>query len=86
MRRIIADVYRKSDKNIQIMEIECSADSDDEESELEELENAESVHETEISDNDVESSSDDFDHLHQVPLTRSGRIVRNRTMDDYFLY
>ena len=41
----------KRDRSIQSVEISCTADSDDDESELEELNAVESVCETEMSDN-----------------------------------
>ena len=41
----------KRDRSIQSLEIPCTADSDDNESELEELNTVESVRETEMSDN-----------------------------------
>jgi hypothetical protein len=71
------------------MEIECSADSNDVESELEELEGAQSVYETETSDDGAESpgsSSDDsiFGPLaEQAQYTRSGRCVRKKIMEDF---
>ena len=35
--RIIIDVYKKQDKRLECVELECYADSDDDESQLEEL-------------------------------------------------